>query len=70
MTYDECTSLIDFLNDRLKKFQNSWYTWAVEITWEKLKRWGVRLGWLPPNVEITRAATDKRETIIQYSASG
>jgi len=45
MTYDECMSLIDFLNDRLRAFNSPWYTWAVKIDWDKLKRWGGLLGY-------------------------
>lgn len=45
MTYDECMSLIAFLNRRMRRFRNPWYTWAVDITWPKLRRWGKRLGW-------------------------
>ena len=45
MTYDECVSLVNFLNDRLRAFNNPWYTWGINITWGKLRMWGDRLGW-------------------------
>jgi len=48
MTGAECFALIDFLNDRLRAFRNPWYTWAIEITWEKLVRWAGMLGYNPP----------------------
>lgn len=48
MTYDQCIDLLDFLNHRLRTFNNPWYTWAIKITWAKLKRWGKMLGWTPP----------------------
>lgn len=51
--YDECISLIDFLNDRLRVFKSPWYTWGIRITWTKLRRWGVRLGWRPPGLADT-----------------
>ena len=52
MTFDEYISLIDFLNNRLRKFKSPWYTWAIEITWEKLERWGANLGWTSPNQSL------------------
>jgi len=48
MTYDECMDLLDFLNYRLRSFRNPWYTWAIDITWEKLFRWAKLLGYTPP----------------------
>jgi hypothetical protein len=47
MIYDDYVSLVDFLNDRLRHFKNPWYTWAINITWDKLFRWGALLGWEP-----------------------
>ena len=47
MTYDECMDLLDFLNWRMRKFRNPSYTWAIEHTWEKYKRWAKHLGYAP-----------------------
>jgi len=47
MKYDDYTSLLEFLDTRLRAIKNPWYTWAIEITWDKLFRWGARLGWKP-----------------------
>ena len=55
MTGAECFALIDFLNDRMRAFRNPWYTWAVEITWEKLIRWAKMLGYAPPADEQKEA---------------
>ncbi len=45
MIFDECMSLIDFLNERLRMLRSPWYTWAVRFDWDKLRKWGYRLGW-------------------------
>ena len=29
MTYDECTSLVDFLSNRLRKFKSPWHAWPL-----------------------------------------
>ena len=68
MKYNDCMSLLDFLNNRFRVFKNPWYTWGIEITWEKLWRWGTRLGWSPSNDEnkmenllkVTRAVKSER----------
>ena len=52
MTGAECFALIDFLNDRLRAFRNPWYTWAIEITWDKLVRWAKMLGYYPPGASF------------------
>lgn len=45
MTYLETMELVTFLNDRFQKAgMRPWYEWAVEIAWEKLQIWGVKLG--------------------------
>ena len=48
MGYQECIDLVNFLNKRLRAFRNPWYTWAIDITWEKLRRWAKMLGYAPP----------------------
>ena len=46
MKYEECTALIDFLNERFcKAGMQPWYKWAVDISWGKLKLWGRMLGY-------------------------
>lgn len=46
MNYSDTIKMIDFLNNRMHCLK-PWYTWGVEITWEKLERWAKFLGWQP-----------------------
>ena len=40
MNYEEAMELIDYLNDRFRRASmKPWHRWAVDINWNKLKRW-------------------------------
>ena len=44
MTYDEAAELVNWLNERFRKAgMKPWYLWAIDISWEKLKRWRTML---------------------------
>lgn len=45
MNYRQCTDLLNFLNHRMRSFTNPWYSWAIRITWNKLRRWAELLGY-------------------------
>ncbi len=46
MAYAECVALVVFLNRRFAKAKmNPWYLWGIEITWDKLRKWGEMLNY-------------------------
>ena len=46
MNYIQITDMIDFLNDRFRKAgMKPWYKWAIDIDWEKVKKWARMLGY-------------------------
>jgi hypothetical protein len=60
MNYSDTIEMIDFLNDRMHRLK-PWYTWGVEITWEKLERWARRLGWEP----LSESGEETKEEKVQ-----
>ena len=47
MNYRQCYDLVDFINRRFAKagMLTRYYQWGIEITWDKLIKWGKMLGY-------------------------
>jgi len=46
VNYQEATDMLDWLNERFRKARmKPWYRWAIDIDWDKVKKWTKLLGY-------------------------
>jgi len=46
MNYDDAFCMVDWLNERFRRAgMKPWYRWAVDMNWNKIRKWAVMLGY-------------------------